>query len=167
MPRKPGDKLPDNPDELEGLTKAAILMLALEPVTAGEMLKHLPQESVEQVTRELAGLGRVTESLRDAVVEEFYHISMASQRMSEGGLDYAAALLKQSMDPKSAEKVLGQIQTQVRKAHTVPAWRRRVFRRHSLVGPPARVTARGGGIAFGAARPAEGEPGGRRVYGCR
>ena len=40
---------------------------------------------------------------------------MASQYATEGGLDYARVLLQQSMDPKNAERVLAQIQTQVQK----------------------------------------------------
>lgn len=116
MPRKPGEKLPSDPDKLDGLTKAAILLLGLDANTAGEVLKKLPTDSVEQVTRELASLGRVPPEVRDAVVEEFYNISMATQHMNEGGLDYAKVLLKQSLDPKLAEKILGQIHTQVRKA---------------------------------------------------
>ncbi len=116
MPRKPGEKLPADPDKLDGLTKAAILLLGLDANVAGDVLKKLPTEAVEQVTRELASLGRVPPDVRDAVVEEFYNLSMATQHMNEGGLDYAKILLKQSLDPKLAEKVLGQIQTQVRKA---------------------------------------------------
>jgi flagellar motor switch protein FliG len=115
MPRKPGDKLPDDPTQLEGLTKSAILLLTLDPQTAGTMLKVMPPEQVEEVTRELAGLGRVSDALREAVVAEFYGMSMASQYASEGGLEYAKILLGKSLDGKTAEKVLAQIQTQVQK----------------------------------------------------
>jgi flagellar motor switch protein FliG len=115
MPRKPGEKLPEDPAELEGITKSAILLLSIEATVAGELLKLMPAEQVEEVTRELAGLGRVPEALRAAVVEEFYQLSMASQYATEGGLEYAKVLLQQSLDPKQAEKVLAQIQTQVQK----------------------------------------------------
>ena len=115
MPRKPGEKLPTDPRELDGITKAAILLLTLEAATASELLKQMAPEAVEEVTRELAGLGRVPDTLRQAVIEEFYNISMASQYANEGGLEYAKVLLKDSMDPKQAEKVLAQIQTQVQK----------------------------------------------------
>ena len=115
MPRKPGEKLPTDPRELDGITKAAILLLTLEAGTASELLKQMAPEAVEEVTRELAGLGRVPDTLRQAVIEEFYNISMASQYANEGGLEYAKVLLKDSMDPKQAEKVLAQIQTQVQK----------------------------------------------------
>lgn len=72
MPRRPGEKLPNNPDELEGLTKAAILLLALDADKASNVLKSMEAEAVEEVTRELAGLGRVPPDLIRAVVSEFY-----------------------------------------------------------------------------------------------
>jgi flagellar motor switch protein FliG len=115
MPRKPNEKLPDNPAELDGLTKAAILLLTLEPAVAGELLKQMSPEAIEEVTRELAGLGRVPDALRSAVVEEFYALSVGTQYANEGGLDYAKVLLQQSLDPEKAGRVLQQIQTQVQK----------------------------------------------------
>lgn len=115
MPRKPGEKLPTDPKDLEGITKAAILLLSLDPATGSELLKKMAPEAVEEVTRELAGLGRVPDNLRQAVIEEFYNVSLASQYANEGGLEFAKVLLKESLDPKQAEKVLGQIQTQEQK----------------------------------------------------
>jgi flagellar motor switch protein FliG len=49
------------------------------------------------------------------VVEEFYQVTIASQYAAEGGLEYAKILLKESLDSKTADKVLSQIQTQVQK----------------------------------------------------
>src|SRR5882672_1066059 len=111
MARKPNDKLPTNPQELPGLTKAAILLMTLDTGTAGQMLKQLPPDAIEEVTRELAGLGRVPDDLRAAVVEEFYSLSIASEFLNEGGLDYAKVLLKESLDAGVADRVLQQIQT--------------------------------------------------------
>jgi flagellar motor switch protein FliG len=115
MPRKQHEKLPTNPAEVNGLTKAAILLLAVGPDAAGAILKEMSPEGMEEVTRELAGLGRVPQELQAAVVEEFYNLSVANQYIAEGNLDYARVLLKNSMDPKVAERVIGQIQTQVQK----------------------------------------------------
>ena len=115
MPRKPHEKLPTNPAELDGQTKAAILLLALGPESAGGVLKHLSAESVEEITRELASLGRVPQQLQGAVIEEFYNLSVASQYANEGNLDYAREILRSSLDPKQADRVLAQIQTQVQK----------------------------------------------------
>lgn len=115
MPRRPNEKLPTNPAELEGVTKAAILLLALGPEDAGMLLKQLGPEMVEAVTRELASLGRIPPELSTAVVEEFYNLTIASQYAIEGNLEYARSILQQSLDPKMADRVLQQIQTQVQK----------------------------------------------------
>ncbi|GJQ28178.1 MAG: flagellar motor switch protein FliG [Phycisphaerae bacterium] len=115
MARKPHEKLPSKASELEGLTKAAILLLSVGPEKASSVLKNLNPRAVEEVTRELASLGRVSKELQDAVVEEFYGITIASQYASEGNLDYAKEILKNSLDAKSAERMLGQIQTQVQR----------------------------------------------------
>jgi len=115
MARKSTDRLPKDPSDLKPQTKAAILLLAVGADEAGVLLKNLPSESVEEVMREAAGLGRVPDDLQAVVVEEFYHLTLASQYANEGNLEFAKNVLKQAMDPKEADRVLGQIQTQVQK----------------------------------------------------
>ncbi len=115
MAFRPGQKLPDNIDELDGVVKAAILLLTLERESAGKLLRELPSETVEEVSRTIASIGEIPSSLAAAVVEEFYALKMASQYMKEGGLDHATLLLKDSLDPSLASKMINQIQTQVQK----------------------------------------------------
>jgi len=115
MTRKPNERLPTNPAEIDGVTKAAVLLLALGSDDAAVLLKQLGPDMVEAVTRELASLGRIPHELSAAVVEEFYNLTMASQYANEGNLDYAKSILQNSLDPKLAERVLQQIQTQVQK----------------------------------------------------
>ncbi len=115
MARKPNQPLPERSKELEGISKAAVLLLAVGPAHAAKLLKHLRQQQVEEVTRELAGLGRVRDSLQTEVVSEFYDVSIATKYANEGNLGYAKELLLSSLDPGLADRVLGQIQTQVQK----------------------------------------------------
>ncbi|MFM9996048.1 MAG: flagellar motor switch protein FliG [Phycisphaerales bacterium] len=115
MPRRMHEKLPTSPAELDGITKAAVLLLTIGPDDAGVLLKQLTPELVESVTRELAGLGRVPQELSNAVVEEFYNLTIASQYAAEGNLEYAKQILGSSLDGKTADRVLQQIQTQVQK----------------------------------------------------
>jgi len=115
MARRPHEKLPTDPSQLEGLTKAAILLLTLDATQASKVLKQMSAEGVEEVTRELAGLGRVPLELQRAVVEEFYSTALAMQSASEGNLDHAKTLLKEALDPSTAAKVMQQIQTQVQR----------------------------------------------------
>lgn len=115
MARKPHERLPETADGLDGITKAAILLVTLGTDRASVLLSKMPDETVEIVMREVASLGRVPTALAASVVEEFYHITIANQYASEGNLDFARDVLKQSMDPKQADRVLSQIQTQVQK----------------------------------------------------
>lgn len=116
MPLKTGEKLPQHASELDGLTKAAILFVALDHDAASKMLAHMPQEAIEELTREIAQLGIVPPQLRTEIVNEFYGLSLISSNQSEGSLDYARALLRDSLDPSTADRILGQIQTQVTRA---------------------------------------------------
>ncbi|VAX40586.1 Flagellar motor switch protein FliG, partial [hydrothermal vent metagenome] len=115
MARKPYEKLPEVADSLDGITKAAILLVTLGTDRASALLSSMPTEAVESVMREVAALGRVPTKLAAAIVEEFYNLTIANQYASEGNLDFARDVLKESMDPKQADRVLAQIQTQVQK----------------------------------------------------
>lgn len=110
-----GQKLPENIKDIESVTKAAIVLVALKPEVSSKVLKKMSPEAVEEVTREIAGLGTVPQKLRADVIEEFYGFALAQQASSEGSLDYAKDLLKQSLDPKLADRIIGQIQTQVQR----------------------------------------------------
>jgi flagellar motor switch protein FliG len=115
MPRKPNEKLPTDVSELEGPTKAAILLMAIGTDKAAAIMRKMSYEEVQELTREIASLGRVPRELQDGVIEEYYNMSLASQYAHEGDLEFARTLLMQSMDPKTAEKVLAGIQVQVQK----------------------------------------------------
>jgi flagellar motor switch protein FliG len=100
-------------DSLSGIQKGAVLMLALDQDTASNILKQMDQQTIEEITRELASLGSVPQDVSYKVVEEFYNLMMAQAWITEGGLDYAKALLRKSLDEESADKMILQISQQV------------------------------------------------------
>lgn len=102
-------------DSINGLRKAAILLLTIDQAAAAMLLQKLTAESVEDVTRELASMGQIPKETRDNVLKEFYDMALAQSWINEGGLDYAKSLLRQSLDPKEADRILQQISQQVRK----------------------------------------------------
>jgi len=102
-------------DEMSGLRKTAILLLALEQDAAAVILKQLDAKTCEDVTREIASLGAIPEKTRDKILDDFYNMALAENWAREGGLDYARALLGKSLDPGDADRILQQISTQVRK----------------------------------------------------
>lgn len=115
MQRRANEKLAESVNDLSGPTKAAIVLLAVGMDRASQILKHMSAEEVEEVTRELASLGRVPKALQEGVISEFYNVTVATEFASEGNLDFAKNVLKSSLDPKIADKVLAQIQTQVQR----------------------------------------------------
>jgi len=102
-------------EELSGVRKAAILLLALEQEAAASLLQQMGERAVEEVTRELASTGNVPTEVRDQVLREFYELAVAHSWAREGGLDYAKALLLQSLDAGAADRIIQQISQQVRK----------------------------------------------------
>jgi flagellar motor switch protein FliG len=108
-------KLPSNINDIDGVVKTAILLLTLDHEAAGALLREMPADMVEEVTRTIASLDEVPGPIAAGVVEEFYHLRLASEYAKEGGLENAKTLLKQSLDPSIADRVINQIQTQVQR----------------------------------------------------
>lgn len=115
MSIRPGQKLPESVAELDGVARSAILLLLLDPDAAGSILRELPTEAVEEVTRALASLGDVPRNLGEGIVSEFYGLAMSQGWAHEGGLDFAKRLIKNSLDGGEADRVIAQIQTQVQR----------------------------------------------------
>jgi flagellar motor switch protein FliG len=98
---------------LTGVRKAAVLLLTLSQEEAAEILKRLPPESVEEVSREIASLGDITLNTRHEVFGEFYNQALANAYLTEGGLEYARQLLQKTLPEKDAERVIKQVTQQV------------------------------------------------------
>src|SRR5688572_1546805 len=99
--------------DLTGVRKAAILLVSLDEDCAAEVLKRLPPEQVEEVSREIASLGEVPKSQRRETLSEFYGLALANQYMSEGGLEYAKGLLRKAMPDDEAKRIIQTVTQQV------------------------------------------------------
>ena len=99
--------------ELSGVRKSAILLLSLSQEQAAEILKRLQPEAVEEVSREIAALGDIAIDARKEVFGEFYNLALANAYLSEGGLEYAKALIRKSLSDDDANRVIKQVTQQV------------------------------------------------------
>jgi flagellar motor switch protein FliG len=99
--------------EVTGVRKAAVLLLSLPQDAAADVLKRLPPEAVEEVSREIASIGEVNNNLRRDVFGEFYNLALANTYVSEGGLEFAKNLLKRSLSEQDAGRVIKQVTQQV------------------------------------------------------
>jgi flagellar motor switch protein FliG len=99
--------------ELHGVTKAAILLVSMTGEVAADVLRHLDDAAVEEITREIAQLDLVGPEARGKVVEEFYNIALARSYAKQGGLAYAKMLLQKALPGDQASNILKLIEHQV------------------------------------------------------
>jgi flagellar motor switch protein FliG len=100
-------------EDLNGVRKAAVLLLSLDQDEAAEILKRLPAEAVEEVSREIASMREVPVATRADVFGEFYNLALANSYLAEGGLEYAKALLRKSLSGDEASRIIKQVTQQV------------------------------------------------------
>ena len=82
-------------EKINGLQKAAILLIVLGPERSASIFKHLKEEEIEELTLEIANTRSITPQVKDEVVDEFYQVCLAQQYIAEGGIGYAKELLEQ------------------------------------------------------------------------
>lgn len=99
--------------QTRGLVKVAILLMSMRDDAAAKILELLPQETVEEVTREIASLDLVDSVTQGKVVEEFYHLAVARQHAQQGGLNYAKGLLQKALNSEDASRIIQQIASQI------------------------------------------------------
>ncbi len=96
-------------EELKGVQKAAILLIALGPEKSSMIFKHLKEEEIEDLTLEIANTKSVTSQLKERVINEFYEVCLAQQYIAEGGIGYAKELLEKALGTEKAMDVIGKL----------------------------------------------------------
>ena len=84
-------------EQLSGVQKAAILLIALGPEKSATIFKHLKEDEVEELTLEIANTRSVDPQTKEAVLNEFYQVCLAQQYIAEGGIGYAKELLEKAL----------------------------------------------------------------------
>ena len=95
--------------DLNGVQKAAILLITLGPDKASNVFKHLKEDEIEQLTLEIANTRSVSQSLKEEVLDEFYEVCLAQQYIAEGGIGYAKDLLEKALGSEKAMEVIGKL----------------------------------------------------------
>ena len=71
-------------NNLQGIQKAAILLIALGPEKSASIFKHLKEEEIEELTLEIANTRSVTPQVKEEIIDEFYEVCLAQQYIAEG-----------------------------------------------------------------------------------
>ncbi|HIY57635.1 MAG TPA: flagellar motor switch protein FliG [Candidatus Tetragenococcus pullicola] len=91
---------------IDGIKKAAILLISLGSETSSKIMKLLPEDVIRKVSYEIANTDLVQPEERDQVLQEFVETSSARQYVLDGGIDYAKDLLNQALGPQRAKDVI-------------------------------------------------------------
>jgi len=102
-------KLPDDIEKLEGISKAAILLVALGSSVSSKIFKHLNDEEVESLTREISSISNVSSKMMKEVSFEFYQMIKAQEYIATGGFDYAHEVLEGALGHEGAMGVIQRV----------------------------------------------------------
>jgi flagellar motor switch protein FliG len=90
-------------EELNGMRKAAVLLLQMGRENAAKLLGQLRDTEVEELTAEVVRLGPVESEVVDAVVEEFHTMLSTQAFMAQGGIESARNLLSLLGEERAGE----------------------------------------------------------------
>ena len=94
---------------IPGKRKVAILMVILGDQISADVLRNLDEEEVHQIGREVAHMHSISADQAEAVLEEFYEMTMAHNYVLVGGVDYARKILVNAFGPDHARSLLDRL----------------------------------------------------------
>jgi len=107
-PSEPKTKVRPNID-LTGPQKAATVIVALGAEKASQLYKYMDEEEVENLTLEVAKLGFLDSEVTEWVLYDFLQLCLSNKAVTEGGLEYARAVLEKAYGAQAAEELLGKV----------------------------------------------------------
>ena len=96
-------------EDLSNRQKAAVMLMVLGPDVSGNVMRHIEEEHIEQLTLELARLDKISPEQREQVIAEFYESAVAQDFIAEGGVSQARQVLESAFGGDRAEEILNRI----------------------------------------------------------
>ncbi|MGL4336756.1 MAG: flagellar motor switch protein FliG, partial [Turicibacter sp.] len=100
--------------KMDGIDKAARLLISLGKLTAGDVMKHLSNDEVVKLAHLIAAIGTVPQSVTETIFEEFSHLIEARHYISQGGYDFAKDALTKALGNDKSKEILMKIQNKPR-----------------------------------------------------
>jgi flagellar motor switch protein FliG len=104
---------PKPQEQMTGLRKAAMLLVLLGDNTSGELVKHLSDQELQIVSREIARLDAISAEQAESLLQEFYQMTMAQNFVVRGGFDYAKRMLISAFGPEVAKRLIDRLSKQM------------------------------------------------------
>ena len=100
-----------SPHALNGIRKAAVVLVLLGEEAATSIYRHLSQPQVQRLTREIAELSRIDPETAASILEEYHRLSLTQDYLTQGGGYYAHNLLVKAFGEDGAKGLLEQVRT--------------------------------------------------------
>ena len=98
-----------SPVKLTRQQKAAAVIVSLGTEKASQLYQYMDPEDVEQITLEVARLGYVDAATTEEVLKEYYQMCQTNKAVTEGGLEYARAVLEKAYGAQMADSLLDKV----------------------------------------------------------
>lgn len=98
-----------NVQQLTGRQKASIFMISLGPEKSAQVMKHLSEEEIEQLTLEIANIRTINDQQLKSVTQEFTQLYMASHYIAQGGIEYAKEVLEKALGNEKALSIINSL----------------------------------------------------------
>lgn len=102
--------------ELTGMQKSAALLIALGPEAASQVLKNFEEDEIEYLSYEISQMGRVPGGVKEAVIEECYHMSFVAEGIDSGGMEYARDMLSRALGSQKAREFIDRVRARTQGA---------------------------------------------------
>ena len=96
----------ENNTKLTSEQKAAAVVVSLGADKASKIYKHLSESDIEKLTIEVAKLGHITPEQMEEVLDEFYKTCLTQKVVTDGGMEYARAVLEKAFGESTAQSLL-------------------------------------------------------------
>ena len=93
-----------------GARKAAVVLLLVGEEASAEVFKHLSEDEIETLAREMAALGPVSPSASMRVMEEFHSTAVAAGYIIKGDVEFARRVLVRTLGADGAKKIIERVQ---------------------------------------------------------
>jgi flagellar motor switch protein FliG len=95
--------------ELPGLRKAAILLVLLGDEASASVFRHLQEEEVQEISKEISRLGKIESDTADQVLVDFYRMTLAQTCLARGDAEFAKRLLLKAFGHDASKKLLDRL----------------------------------------------------------
>ncbi len=94
---------------LDTKQNAAVVVVSLGADKASQIYKYLSEEDIEDLTFEVAKMGKTTNAQVESALDEFYKLCLTHKMMTDGGLDYARDVLEKAFGESTARSLLEKV----------------------------------------------------------